>query len=335
MLDCLPPHKLREDFTAMTPHTPPSWQHTLLVTAVRPLRLNRRSAAAVHQGIARRDARWKPPHPTERSLKGVGATWTCSDVGWPVWTLSPPRRMRAPGQARKVVVAVHGGAFTGEILQLQWALYASWARDGDSDVVVPVYPLAPHGTAASVVPRVADLISDQVRARGAGNVGVEGDSAGAGLAMAAVQEIVRRGQQVPARMVLISPWLDVAMSDPRSRQIPDPLLGVDNLAESGRLWAGSLDPSHPLVSPLNATLAGLPQTAVYAGSRDVLYPDSVRLRERARREGADFTFDLRPGLLHAWAGFWVLPEARAVAGRMLKELTGAGGPTEGGGSQAS
>jgi monoterpene epsilon-lactone hydrolase len=50
----------------------------------------------------------------------------------------------------------------------------------------------------------------------------------------------------------------------------------------GRMWAGGLDPNDPRVSPLYGQLAGLPTTTVYAGSRDVLYPDGLRWQERDR-----------------------------------------------------
>ncbi|WP_213003786.1 alpha/beta hydrolase fold domain-containing protein [Winogradskya consettensis] len=61
------------------------------------------------------------------------------------------------------------------------------------------------------------IIADLVRERGADLVAVQGDSAGAGLALAAVQEVIRRGVESPARVVLISPFLDVTRSDPCSR----------------------------------------------------------------------------------------------------------------------
>ena len=104
-----------------------------------------------------------------------------------------------------------------------WLDYAAIARDTGATVVVPIYPLAPQGTAATVVPQIADLIASQIDQHGAENVSVYGDSAGGGLALAAVQELVRRGDPVPSHMVLISPVLDVTLSDPASQTIDDPI----------------------------------------------------------------------------------------------------------------
>jgi triacylglycerol lipase len=64
--------------------------------------------------------------------------------------------------------------------------------------------VAPQGTAGTVVPVMADLISSEIDQHGAENVRVLGDSAGGGLALAAGQELVRRGDTVPSRLVLLS-----------------------------------------------------------------------------------------------------------------------------------
>ena len=74
-----------------------------------------------------------------------------------------------------------------------WLNYAAMARDTGATVVVPLYPLAPQGTAATDVPAMADLISSQIDQHEAENVSVYVDSSGGGLALAAVQELVRRG----------------------------------------------------------------------------------------------------------------------------------------------
>ena len=237
--------------------------------------------------------------------------------GMPVWTLQSP--MSSSGN---YVVGLHGGGYVLKPTLLHWLDYAAMARDTGATVVVPIYPLAPQGTAATVVPRTADLISAVIDQHGAENVSVYGDSAGGGLALAAVQELVRRGDPVPSHMVLISPELDVTVSDPASHTIDDPYLNASEVQAWGRLWAGDLDPADPRVSPLFGSLSGLPPTAVYSGSLDLLSPDTLRLRERALAEGVDFTFVLREGLIHDWAVLppLLLPEAAAVRPDIYRQL---------------
>lgn len=241
-------------------------------------------------------------------------------MGWPVWML----RSRSPRRPARQIVYLHGGAYIGEISGSQYRWCADVVRRTGATAIVPIYPLAPRGTAAAIVSMMADLVDAVVAEHGTGAVAVAGDSAGGGLALATVQELVSRGVQPPARLVLISPWLDVTISDPASAVIDDPLLGAVGLRACGRLWAGALDPAHPRVSPLFGSLAGLPHTDVYAGSLDVLCPDTARLQQRARDEGADITVVLREGLIHTWPMFLFLPEARAARPELHRAL--AGGP---------
>jgi acetyl esterase/lipase len=233
----------------------------------------------------------------------------------PILTFTPPE------PTGKVVVAIHGGAYVGRATMFHWWTYTDMARQRGATVVVPDYTLAPGGTAETEVPRVARFISQTIDEQGAENVSVLGDSAGGGLALVAAQELVRHGFSTPGRLVLLAPWLDVSMSDPRSAQIDDPLLDVATAARDGRLWAGELRTMDPRVSPLFGSFDDLPPTAVYSSSRDMLVIDALRLRDRVLAEGLqNFTFRLRMGLLHDFAIYAPLPDAQAERMNLYNDL---------------
>jgi triacylglycerol lipase len=239
--------------------------------------------------------------------------------GTPVWTLRPS------SSTEKVIIGLHGGAYVAEASLFHWWTYTDMARDTGATVVVPLYPLLPEGNAAEVVPDTADFISAMISQHGAENVSVIGDSAGGGLALAATQELVRRGSAVPSRMVLLAPWLDATVSDPRSAAIDgdDPLLDVPSLQDDGSQWAGSLGADHPYASPLNGSLDGLPPTTVFSGSLDLLTPDSLRLRQRTIDEGlTNFSFDFRNGMIHDWPIFAFLPDAIGIRPAINRALLG-------------
>jgi acetyl esterase/lipase len=180
--------------------------------------------------------------------------------GWQVYTLTPA------SPSGEQVVALHGGAYVGQVNFLQWITYANMARETGATVVVPLYPLAPEGTAGTVVPTVADFISEQIAEHGAENVSVLGDSAGGQIALSAVQLMVQRGETVPGHMVLISPVLDNTFTNPNIGLVDDPLIDVAQGRDHAQLWAGGLPLTDPLVSPLYGSLDGLPPIAVYSGS---------------------------------------------------------------------
>jgi acetyl esterase/lipase len=235
--------------------------------------------------------------------------------GMPVLTFVPNK------PTKKVVVAIHGGGYVGKATTFHWWTYTNIVRQTGATVVVPDYTLSPAGTAETEVPRMADFISHTTEEHGAENVSVLGDSAGGGLALLAAQELVRRDSATPGRLVLLTPWLDVSMSDPRSAEIDDPLLDIGNSARYGRLWAGDLDNQDPRVSPLFASLDGLPPTFVYSTSRDLITVDALRLRDRVLAEGlSNFTFRLRMGLMHDHVIYVPLPDAQADHANLYHDL---------------
>jgi acetyl esterase/lipase len=240
--------------------------------------------------------------------------------GMPVWTLQSPG-----STSEKTVVAIPGSAFMWPPTLFHWLNYAAIASSTGATVNVPIYPVVPQGgTAGTVVPAMADLISSQIDQHGAENVSVYGDSLGGTIGLAAVQELVRRGDPVPSHMVLISPALDLTFSNLAIQFVDDPVfsgLFFSNVRKNAQLWAGDLDLTDPLVSPLYGSLAGLPPTAVYFGSLEIFAPDGLVLQDRAlATPGADFTFILRKGELHIWAVNTILPETIAVLPDIYEQL---------------
>ncbi|MEV6950554.1 alpha/beta hydrolase [Streptomyces sp. NPDC051183] len=232
---------------------------------------------------------------------------------WPVYDASP-RGAEPTAQ----VLYVHGGGYINELVRPHWSMIRTLVSEARARVVVPAYILAPRGTADRTVPVAADLLSGLIASGGAGGTVLIGDSAGAGLALAAAQRLRDRTGAQPTRIVLISPWLDVTMSHPDQAAIEpvDPVLARPGLREAGRLYAGNLAADDPQVSPLHGSFAGLAPLTVFAGSRDVLVTDSRELLRRARAAGAEVDFHEEPGLPHVYP-LLPVPEGRAARERIV------------------
>lgn len=271
------------------------------------------SAEAVRTRVAesmRRPASHLPP----RSLGRVAEVSRTFVGAWPVYEVSP---LGAEPAAR--VLYVHGGGYINELVRPHWSLIRTLVTQAQARVVVPAYILAPRGTADRTVPVAADLLSGLIASGGAGGTVLLGDSAGAGLALAAAQRVRDHNGAQPSRIVLISPWLDVSMSHPDQAAIEadDPMLARSGLREAGRLYAGNLAADDPRVSPLHGSFAGLAPLTVFTGTRDVLTTDSRELLNRARAAGAEVEFIEEPGLPHGYP-LLPLPEGRAARDRIVE-----------------
>ncbi|WP_245324461.1 alpha/beta hydrolase fold domain-containing protein [Bradyrhizobium sp. AT1] len=186
---------------------------------------------------------------------------------------------------------------------------------------MPIYPLAPRATAGDVVPRTAELLRMLLEDAGTAKVTVVGNSAGAGLALAACQWLRDRGHRQPARLVLISPAADASVSRPEQMEIAkrDPIQDIPGIVEAGRLYAGELDVGHPFVSPLNGAFRFLAPMTIFSGTRDLLYPDSVDLAARARAVGVPVELHLLRDQPHNYA-LMPTPEGRQARALIMRAV---------------
>ncbi len=219
-------------------------------------------------------------------------------------------RQQNPG--RQSFVYVHGGSFIGEISSAQWELVMELVRRSGSTCLVPIYPLAPQATAIETVTSMSDVIGSAIEELGAENVNVLGDSAGGTIVVAAAQQIRDVGAALPASLILLAPWLDLAMTHPDQATIQphDLMMRHDYLVDAAHVYAGDLQLDDPRVSPLFGDFSGLPPMHVFTGSHDVVATDSRQLVERVKAAGGEISYLEAPGMQHVYPVLPLLPEAR-------------------------
>lgn len=230
-----------------------------------------------------------------------------------VWTLAP--RTRPSG---KVLLYLHGGAYVRNINFFHWLLIGQLVRRTRATVVVPDYPLAPtasHRDAHAFVQRTYAGLLEQYAPE---QIVLMGDSAGGGLALGLAQDLRDQGQPLPARLILIAPWLDVTVSDPAIEALAplDHMLDPAAIRSAGLAYAGGDDPRHPSVSPLFGALHGLPRIALFVGTHDLLLADARALARRMQAEGHTMDLFEYPGMFHVWVAVTWLPEAQEALGRI-------------------
>jgi acetyl esterase/lipase len=295
----------------------PSWQSRCLNGLLRLLPIKKQTAsAAVVQEHVRRLALQPASH--EPTGLGRGVEVTMKTVGgWPVYYTAPS----ASPHVGDYVVFLHGGGYINEIVRAHWRFIGYLTRKARVRCVVPIYPLIPRGTAKDVVPAMGELLRKLLEDVGPAKVTVVGNSAGAGLGLAAAQWLRDCGYRQPNGLVLISPGLDFSISRPEQRAIAarDPINDIPGTVELGRLYAGELDVAHPYVSPLKGDFRELAPMIVFSGTHDLLYPDSVDLAAKARAAGVPVELHLRQGQPHNYAAM-PTPEGRQARAIILRAV---------------
>lgn len=274
----------------------PSVQSCLLNGLLHILRPRRRwkSAAAVQEHVrrqAKQPASYRPPK-LGRDVTVTQRSWG----DWPLYHMTPS----ANPSVKNHIVFLHGGGYVNEIHAVQWRFVDWLTRHAPVHSVVPIFPLAPKGSAKHVVPTTGQLLRDLMETAGPENVSLIGNSAGAGLALATAQWLRDSDFAQPKTMVLISPWVDALINGQEYTAIAplDPFSDIPGIVEAGRLYAGELDMSHPFVSPLRGDLGGLAPMVVFTGTHDILYPNSIALATKARQAGVLVDLHVQRGLPH-------------------------------------
>lgn len=243
--------------------------------------------------------RAKPVRPRSKWYKLLDISES-SKHGFPVFTFAPKG---GPKAGAPHLLYLHGGGYVMPIAAVHWDAVAKLCVQLGASATVPLYPLAPEVTADQTLPAIKSLYIELEGKHGAKNLTVMGDSAGGGMAFAVTQTIAVSGGELPASLVLFSPWLDATASGEGQDEIEkrDRMLSPYGLEACGTRYAGKLALSDIRVSPLFGPLDKLPPTAIFAGTSDILLVDARRLVEKLQALGVnDFLYREYKDMFHDW-----------------------------------
>ena len=293
----------------------PSVPSRLLPTVIKAMRRNRNylDPATARDHLKDVSLRPRPYGPPARLRRDVTVTIDRSGQ-WPIYTIVPAAR-----EPHGNTVYVHGGGWVNEIVSQHWHLAAQIASEAQTTVTVPIYPLVPFGTAGQVVPAIAELV--RANHDRYGTVCLAGDSAGGQIALSAAIALRDEHALTLPRTVLISAALDLSLSNPEIDlvQPTDPWLAREGTRVFIDHWRRDLALDHPWVSPLAADLHGLGPLTVFIGTRDIIYPDTRLVVEKATTAGVDVDYHPGDGLLHVYP-LTPTPEGRAARSIIVDQL---------------
>ena len=246
------------------------------------------------------------------SVDGIPAEWIVPD--------------EASDQA--VLLYLHGGGYCIGSINTHRGMVSHIAKAAKTRALLIDYRLAPeYPFPAAVEDSTATykwLLSQGIVAS---DIIIAGDSAGGGLTVSTLVSLKEKGIPLPAAAMLISPWVDLAITGDSviSKAEIDPMVTKEGLIEMAEAYMDETDPRTPLASPLYADLVDLPPMLIHVGTSEILLDDATRLVDHARKSGVDVTFNAVEGMCHVWHFFSImLPEAleaiNEVAGFMREHL---------------
>lgn len=234
--------------------------------------------------------------------------------GVPGWWCRP-----ADAAAGATLLYLHGGGYSLGSAEAFRHLASQLAARTRAQTFVPDYRLAPeHAFPAALDDAVA--VFRGLVANGDTRIVVAGDSAGGGLTLSLLAALARDADAIqPLGAAVMSPWTDLALTGAsmKSRADADPIFTRSVFADLANAYVQGKDPVDPAISPLYATLAGLPPIHIEVGDDELLLDDALRFAERASAAGVDVTTHVWIGMPHV---FQSSVGALSAAGRSLDAI---------------
>lgn len=216
-----------------------------------------------------------------------------------------------------VILWAHGGGFAMGSSRSHKGLASQVAVAAKVAAILPDYRLAPehrHPAALEdIVLAYGAILAEGVHAN---RIILAGDSAGGGLVVAAAMKLKEQGVAMPAGMILLSPWVDLANRgwSHTAKAQRDPFLTTSVLNTRAKQYGGEANAN---LSILDADLRGLPPAFIQTGEAEILMSDSTVLAERLGAAGVPLTLEIWPEMFHVFqARYPMLAQSRQAIQRL-------------------
>ncbi|GAB5408330.1 MAG: alpha/beta hydrolase [Balneolaceae bacterium] len=233
-----------------------------------------------------------------------------------VWQISSKTN-----SSKKVVLYLHGGGYSKSFLHFHWKFISKVVDRTNFTVWAPDYPLSNTNSAKEVFEFLIPVYKKLLDEYAPEDIIFMGDSAGGGMSLAFAELLVEKGFERPSQLILLSPWLDITLSNPQIDQFEELDLILDRkvLQALATRYTGEFEDTNYLVSPIYGAIKRLPPISVFVGSEEIFLPDCKKLKVRAESEPMVFNYREFKGMVHNWI-FLPIPEADTAFDMIIELL---------------
>ncbi|MEK5487352.1 MULTISPECIES: alpha/beta hydrolase fold domain-containing protein [Lysinibacillus] len=219
-----------------------------------------------------------------------------------VFTLNDQKSLK-----QKVILYIHGGAWTNQPLSLHWLFMDKMAQLLNAKVIAPIYPKVPHFNHHDTFQKMLNFYKEILKTVESSNqLTIIGDSAGGNIALGLVQLLKQNHLPQPQDIILLSACVDMSLENPQILEYEekDPMLASAGMEVITKIWAADKDLKDPLISPIYGDFQGLGKITHFIGTHESLYPDAIKFDEQLTEQGIDITTFVYPQMNHV---FVVMP----------------------------
>lgn len=221
----------------------------------------------------------------------------------------------------KVILYVHGGAFTLGSPDFLVHIPAPVADRTGWKVIAVDYPLAPYENTNEPYAHTAvlNVYRELLKEYDHKEIAFLADSAGGSIAFGAALMARDQGLKLPSTIVTYAPWLDMEQTGPtysdNDRINQTVVLTPENLKSARDAAFGIHSDYSDYVSPIHGNFSGFNDVAVavYTAGRDLLMQEGHDFANNLKRFAKSVDVSCKEGMWHGYQEHYKLPEAEACA----------------------
>lgn len=228
--------------------------------------------------------------------------------------------------AQGMIMYLHGGGFVVRATQADRRFCQKLSLGSDLPVLLVPYRLAPeHPYPAGLNDCCAVYAALLQRGITADRIVIVGHSAGANYALALLMRARQQGLDQPAGAILLSPPTDLTAGSPSAIRNArrDVMQGPAIWPWVRREYLRDLAPDDPEASPLFGDWSELAPLSFHVSDSEIIYDDSRRAVEQARKSGTAVQLSVWHDLPHNFYFIDVLAESRQCRQQMLQFILSA------------
>ncbi|MCK0126391.1 alpha/beta hydrolase [Gelidibacter sp. F2691] len=248
--------------------------------------------------------------------RGLQYTW--HDMTRPVMEIDPGVADDAP-----ILLYFHGGGYFFGSPRTVRNMVGRIARDAGVRALLPSYRLAPEHPFPAAPDDALAIYEEVIAAHPDKTVIVGGDSAGGGLALALLAQIVALKLPKPALTIALSPLTDLTTSGAsiRDNDKTEVVLPAERMAELAAYYLDGADARDPRASPLFASFSGATPVLITVSRSEIFLDDARRIAASLETHGVSVDLQEDDGLAHVWQMFaGPLPEANKSISRIAHAI---------------
>ncbi len=201
------------------------------------------------------------------------------------------------------ILYFHGGSYMAEATEKHWKFLENIVEETGATIILPDYPLTPKYHYKDVFDMIVPLYEKiELSINCEEELILMGDSAGGGISLALLEQLSEKNVKIPKKTILISPWLDVRLTNPKIDEIQeyDKQLQKETLKIAGLTYATEEGINSNLVNPIDGDLSKIKNLTIFTGTYDILNPDVHELKEKAEKAGTNIEIKEYEEAGHIW-----------------------------------